>query len=337
MPPLFLMDDFNGFHVVILRFNNTSIIKMRIILNKHGAQAFTYAFFLPRYWPTWMLLGVLRLAAFLPVRVNFWIGRFLGCLFFHLAASRRHIAQVNIRLCYPELSEKEQQQIVRGVMRSCGIHFMETAMAMWGSAEKFRNRHIFVGGEYLDAAKKEGKGVLLVGSHLTAIDVGARVLTMYHPIDVLYRSEVNPLMIYMQIKARKTYINQTIPRKDTMQLIKNLRRGHIVWYAPDQDYGRKHSVFAPFFGVQAASVAATSRIASMGNALVLSIAYYRDEKGFYRVEIGPPLENFPSEDEVLNATRINQIIEAMIRKAPDQYLWVHRRFKTRPEGAAKVY
>lgn len=306
------------------------------MLNQH-AVAFSYSFFLPQYWPTWILLGILRLCAFLPVKVNYWIGRFLGRLFFYLAASRRHIAQVNIRLCYPELSEKEQQQMVRGVMRSCGIHLMETSMAMWGSVEKFRNRHTFVGGEYLDAAKKAGKGVLLVGSHLTAIDVGARVLTMYHPIDVLYRSEVNPLMIYMQIKARTTYINQAIPRKDTLQLIKNLRRGHIVWYAPDQDYGRKLSVFAPFFGIQAASVAATSRIAAMGNALVLSIAYYRDDKGFYQVEIGPPLENFPSEDEVLNATRINQIIEAMIRKAPDQYLWVHRRFKTRPEGEKSVY
>jgi len=306
-------------------------------LNKHCAQVFTYRFLLPQYWPTWLLLGFLRLAAFLPVRINFWIGRFLGRLFFYFASSRRHIAQVNIRLCYPELSEKEQQLIVCGVMRSCGIHFMETAMAMWGSAEKFRDRHVFVGGEHLEAAKKAGKGVLLIGSHLTAIDVGARVLTMYHPIDVLYRNEVNPLMIYMQIKARTTYINQAIPRKDIMQMIKNLRRGHIVWYAPDQDYGRKLSIFAPFFGIQAASVTATSRIASMGNARVLSIAYYRDAKGFYRVEIGPPLESYPSTDEVLNATRINQIIESMIRKAPDQYLWVHRRFKTRPQGEAKVY
>jgi Kdo2-lipid IVA lauroyltransferase/acyltransferase len=308
---------------------------MRIILNNHTG--FRFSFFLPHYWHIWFFLGLLRLCSYLPVMVNFAIGRCLGDIFFHLSKSRRHTAEVNIKLCFPELSPEEQSKQVRGVMHSCGIHVMETAMAMWGGDKKFRDRHVFVGGEYLDAAVKSGRGVLLVGSHLTAIDVGARVLTMYYPIDVLYRSEVNPLLIYSQIKARENYINQAIPRKETMQLIKNLRRGHIVWYAPDQDYGRKHCVFAPFFGIEAASVSATSRIAEMGNALVLSIAYYRDARGCYRVEIGPALEDFPTDDEVMNATRINQIIEAMIRKAPDQYLWVHRRFKTRPQGEKSLY
>lgn len=304
-------------------------------MDKHAA--FRYSFFLPHYWHIWFFLFLLRLCSSLPVATNFSIGRGLGFLFFHLGKSRRHTADVNIRLCYPDLSTEDRLQMVRGVMQSCGIHIMETGMAMWGGVGKFQHRHEFVGGEHLAAAIKEGKGVLLVGSHLTAIDVGARILTQYFPIDVLYRNQVNPLMIHMQIKARETYINQAIPRKETMQLIKNLRRGHIVWYAPDQDYGRKHSVFAPFFGIQAASVSATSRIATMGHASVLSIAYYRDAKGFYRVEIGPRLENFPSEDEVLNATRINQVIEDMVRKAPDQYLWVHRRFKTRPKGEKSFY
>jgi len=308
-----------------------------IMIDKHAPPVFKNQFYFPRYWPTWLFLFLFRAVALLPIRVNFWIGRFLGLLFFHLAPSRRHIAKINIQICFPELTKKEQDSIVSGVLRSCGIGFMETAMALWGQKDKFKDCHEFIGGEHLEAAAQGGKGVLLVGSHLTTMDVAGRILTQYFPIDTLYLKDKNPLMAFALTKARNKFITNSIVRKDTRQLIRNLRKGHVVWYAADQDYGIKHAVFAPFFGMSAASLTATARIASMGNALVLPFSHYRNESGFYKVEIGPPLDNYPVGDDLIDATSINKMVEVMIRRAPDQYLWVHRRFKSRPEGEKKLY
>jgi KDO2-lipid IV(A) lauroyltransferase len=120
-------------------------------------------------------------------------------------------------------------------------------------------------------------------------------------------------------------------------MIRRLREGKVVWYAPDQDYGPKQSVFAPFFGVPAASIVATMRIAEMGRAVVVPLYHYRDENDHYHVEIQEPLENFPSGDDLADAARVNAVIERNVARYPDQYFWVHRRFKTRPEGEPPCY
>jgi KDO2-lipid IV(A) lauroyltransferase len=154
---------------------------------------------------------------------------------------------------------------------------------------------------------------------------------------MLYRKDPNPLLAYKLISARESFAGNAIVRTDTRQLIKNLRHGNVVWYAPDQDFGAKHSVFAPFFGVRAATVVGTARIAELGKAVVIPFAHYRDENNHYHLVIEPPLDGYPTGDDVSDATRINHSIETAIAKQPDQYLWVHRRFKTRPEGEPSFY
>lgn len=177
-----------------------------------------------------------------------------------------------------------------------------------------------------------------MGCHFTTLDAAARILAFHVKYDMLYRKDPNPLLAYMLIKARESFAGSAIVRSDTRQLIKNLRQGHVVWYAPDQDFGAKHSVFAPFFGVQAATVVGTARIAQLGKAVVLPFSHYRDDvNNHYSIHIEPALENYPTGDDLSDATRINQIIEQSIAKQPDQYLWVHRRFKTRPDGEASFY
>lgn len=305
-------------------------------LDNHSPPSFHKSFYGPRFWPTWLLLALFRVCGRLPYGVNLALGRFIGLLFYFLAPSRKRIAQVNIDLCFPELSATARARIVRGVIESCGISIMESAMALWGQADKFRSRSSVQGLEHIAAVQARGQGVLLVGCHLTTMDPAGRVICSYASVDMLYRKDPNPLLAYALIKAREKYLHSAIVRSDTRQLIRNLRQGGIVWYAPDQDYGIRHSVFAPFFGMEAATVS-TARIAQLGKAAVLPYAHYRDEGGFYRLVIGAELADFPSGDEVADATRINQIIESMIRQKPDQYLWVHRRFKTRPEGQDSVY
>jgi Kdo2-lipid IVA lauroyltransferase/acyltransferase len=306
-------------------------------VDKHSPPEFHPSFYGPRYWLTWLGLGFFHLLAILPLALSLGFGRLIGNLFFYLARSRRHITEVNIALCFPELSAVEQRQLVRRIMQSTGKAVIETAVALWGPADKLRKRYTITGLENIAAAQASGQGVLLVGCHFTTLDAAARILAFHVKYDMLYRKDPNPLLAYKLISARDSFAGNAIVRSDTRQLIKNLRQGNVVWYAPDQDFGVKHSVFAPFFGVQAATVVGTARIAQLGKAVVLPFAHYRDEQNHYRIEIKPALENYPTGDDLVDATRINHEIETAIAKQPDQYLWVHRRFKTRPAGEPNLY
>lgn len=298
---------------------------------------FSWKFLLPRFWPTWILLGFFWCIAQLPVTWNQLIGRAIGRALFRLGKSRRMIAETNVRLCFPELSKTEQDVIIKESIISCGLSMSETAIALWGNLDKMRGRYSISGLEHVEKAKAEGKGILFCGSHLTTIDISGRMFSYHAEADVLYRPDPNPLIAYFIAKARNRVNANAIHRNDTKQLIKNLRNGHIVWYAPDQNYNIKHSIFAPFFGIQAATIVATSRIAKLSGCAVIPFFCYREERGRYRIEILPALENFPTNDDLADATRINQVIEAAIRKAPGQYLWVHRRFKSRPAGEPSFY
>jgi len=306
-------------------------------LDRHSPPEFHPSFYGPRFWPTWVLLAFFRLCALLPVSVNLAIGRFIGLLFYHLAPSRRRIAATNIALCFPEMGSQAQQKMVRQVIRNCGISIMESAMALWGQADKLRDRHQIEGMEHLAAVQARDQGVILLGCHFTTMDPAGRAFGFHAKPDLLYRKDPNPLLAYALITAREQYLGSAIVFSNTRQLIKNLRQKHIVWYAPDQDYGKDNSVFAPFFGIQAATIVATARIAQLGRAAVVPYAHYREDNGHYKLVFGAPLDNFPCGDDVVDATRINKIIEDMVRVMPDQYLWVHRRFKTRPPGEPGFY
>lgn len=306
-------------------------------MDKHSSPEFHPSFYGPRYWPTWLLLACFRICALLPISVNFAIGRFIGVLFNVFAPSRRRIAETNIALCFPELDAQAQKRIVDGVIRNCGISIMESAMSLWGQENKLRDRHSVEGLEHIAAVQAKGQGALLVGCHFTTMDPAGRAFAYNAKAHMLYRKDPNPLLAYELIKAREKYLTSAIVFSDTRQLIKKLRQGEAVWYAADQDYGKDQSVFAPFFGIQASTVLGTSRIAQLGRAAVLPYAHYREDNGHYKLIFGAPLEGFPCGDDVADAARINKMFEDMIRVKPDQYLWVHRRFKTRPPGEPGFY
>lgn len=292
----------------------------------------------PRHWPTWLALGLLRLPTLLPFPMQIRLGALLGALSYYFSPKRRHIAATNIALCFPEQSAPEQRRLVRKTFRSAGIALIETSLAWWGKNEMLARRVQIEGLEHLQQAAAQGKGVLLLGAHFTSLEVSGRLLALHHPCTAMYRRHGNPLFEAIIKHSRETHLDRLISRKDMRGMIRGLRTGSVVWYAPDQDFGRHNSVFAPFFGIPTSTLVTTSKLARLSGAPVVPFFSQRlsDDSG-YQLTLQPALEDFPSNDDVADATRINTIIEAQVRKAPDQYLWLHRRFKTRPLGEPGLY
>ncbi|MCI0507266.1 MAG: LpxL/LpxP family Kdo(2)-lipid IV(A) lauroyl/palmitoleoyl acyltransferase [Gammaproteobacteria bacterium] len=292
----------------------------------------------PRYWPAAAGFLILRLLILLPITLQFAIGKWGGHAFYLLAKRRRHIAEVNINLCFPKLNQKQKQRIVRESFESAGISVFETALSWWAGDARLQSRVTIKGIEHIISAIEQGKGVLLLSAHMTCLEIGCRFLTMRVPTYNMYKRQRNALINKVITDGRKKHAKGIIERRDVRGFIRALKQGNVCWYAPDQDFGRQNSVFAPFMGVATSTLTATSRLATVGDAVV--IPYFpkrRRNEIAYDITVLPPLENFPSGDDVRDATLINELIAEQIILAPEQYLWGHRRFKTRPEGEADVY
>ena len=245
---------------------------------------------------------------------------------------------MNFSLCFPELTDQQRQKLLVDHFASLGIGIMETAMSWWATKKQLQKLVSIDGLQHLHDALQGGKGVILLSAHFTTLEIGGRLLALYAPFHVMYREHKNPVIERVMRNARTRNFDKAIQRKDLRTLLHSLKQNLPVWYAPDQDYGRKHSIFAPFFGVQAASITATSRIARMSGAAIVPFFQTRlpDNRG-YRLTLYPALQDFPGENVEDDTRRINELVEAAIREQPEQYLWVHRRFKTRPPGEDKLY
>lgn len=291
------------------------------------------AYLAPRYWPLWLWFGLLRLSCYLPYSAILRLGSLAGWLMYRFIPRRRHIATVNIRLCFPALDTNQQQQLVRESFRAAGISLFEIAWSWWGPRHKLEPLCHIDGLEHLRAAQQQDNGVLLFSAHFTCLEIGGRLLALHAPFHVMYKPHRNPLFEAVMRGSREAQFESAIDRNDIRLLIKTLKRGLTCWYALDQDFGQHNAVFAPFFGNPAATLSATSRIAKMTGCSVIPFFCHRREDGSgYQLTLLPALENFPSGDDLADATLTNRLIETEIRKAPAQYLWMHRRFKSQPDG-----
>jgi KDO2-lipid IV(A) lauroyltransferase len=285
-----------------------------------------------------LIVGLGWLLARLPLRAVIGLGRAIGRAGYHLASSRRHIAEVNLNLCFAELNEAEQRELARQTFQHVAVGALETTLSWLNPRRDLNDRIELNGVEHLQKAQALGRGVVLIGGHFTALDIFSQAFAAAVDIDVMYRENKNPVWEWLQVAGRRRYFAGVIERSDTRQILRRLKAGRTVWYAPDQDYGPRHSVFAPFFGVQAASITATSRLARFNNSPVLFMTHFRNwDTLTWTATFSPMIEGFPSDDEVADTTLINTLIERAVRQHPAQYLWIHRRFKTRPEGEAKLY
>ncbi|UUW73394.1 lipid A biosynthesis lauroyl acyltransferase [Pseudomonas oryzihabitans] len=302
--------------------------------------SFRLAFLNPRYWPLWLGLGLLWLLVQLPYGVLLRLAQGLGWIFYHVARQRRAIARRNLELCFPQLDERARDRLLRRNFASSAMALLEMAMSWWWPRQRLARLAHIEGLEHLQAAQRDGQGVILMALHFTTLEIGAALLGQRHTIDGMYRQHKNPLFDFIQRSGRERHnLDATaIEREDVRAMLKVLRAGRAIWYAPDQDYGAKQSLFVPLFGIPAATVTATTKFARLGRARVLPFTQERLADGSgYRLVIHPPLADFPGESEEADCLRINRWVERCVSQLPEQYLWAHRRFKTRPPGEPKLY
>lgn len=284
-------------------------------------------------------MGLLRMATWLPWRVQLTIARGLGGLLRRLVPSRRHIAETNIALCFPQYDAAARDELVRRHFESLAISLFETAMSWWGSERRLRTLYHIEGLEHWQVLHAQGRGAILLYGHYTTLDLAGRFFAFHVP-DVVpsYKPAHNPLFNAMMVRARQRNFGDLLPTDNMRALVREIRNGRLVTYSPDQDFGERHAVFAPFMGVPTATLTTTARLARITGAPVIPFYTERSADGrHYRIRLGPPLEGFPCGDEMQDAAAINASIEAQVRVAPEQYLWVHKRFKTRPAGEPSPY
>jgi len=288
----------------------------------------------PRYWPTWLGIAAMWLVAQLPYRLQLLIGKQLGLLSYHLARGRRHVCEVNLKLCFPDLDSDQHRQLVRKTFIANGIGFIEIAIAWCGNPVRYRRLAHIHGKENVDKALRQGKGILLLGLHQSCFEMAGFLYSMYGDLNGTYRAnDKNPLFDAFMYNGRRRLYKGLYERKDIRGAMRCLKQNRMLWYAPDQDYGAQHSVFTPFFGIPAATITAGSRYAAFNDSPVLFFSHYRrEDNSGYDIYFSEPLADYPSGDDEQDGVIINQLVEAAIRKQPDQYLWLHKRFKTPPPG-----
>lgn len=291
----------------------------------------------PRNWAFWPLFGLGWCVAQLPFPLQLKLGKSFGRLLHILGRSRARIARRNIEICLPQLSPAEREQLLRANFESVGMGFVEIAMAYWGSKEKLHSILTITGREHLEAAQAAGKGILVLGGHMTSLELLLRLFCESWPCAALYKPNHNAFFEEYSFKKRARYVNPPIPNKSLRVFLRHLKNGGSSIYLSDQDYGMKNSVFAPFFGVPAATIKQPPEYIRYSGALVMPVIFGRkpDDSGYY-VEVMPPLD-YPTGDDVQDATTLNYWVEQNILRHPDQYLWQHRRFKNRPPGTPPLY
>ena len=283
-------------------------------------------------------MAVLRTICLLPHSLAMRIGRLIGRIAHARGGSRRAIVRRNIELCFPTLTPTERDALAREHFLALGMSVIEMGLGRWGSDRLHRKLGRLKGIEHINSAVQAGKGVILLSAHFTTLEIMGRVLALEcPPFDAVYRRNRSEFITELQRTGRERSADDTIEKRDIKKMVRSLRNGRIVWYAPDQSYDRKGSEVIEFFGVPSMHTTATSALARLGRAVTLPFFPRRLADGSYEFLILPPLENFPSGDDAADTRKYVRVLEEHIRSCPEQYFWIHRKFKNLPDGYPDFY
>lgn len=293
----------------------------------------------PRYWGSWAAVALMRLIGLLPFPLIWALGQGLGRLGWLLAGERRKVARINLALCFPNHSQRERDRIARGHFGWLGVAALAQGV-VWGISRRRLRRIVrVVGREIIDARISAGRPVIVLVPHFVGLELGGAAFTaLVHPGVYMYQKIRNPVVDLQVRRARRQYGSVAVERSDDLRsLVREIRGGTPFFYLPDQDAGRR-GIFVPFCGRMASTVPTLGRLAAMTGAVVIpTFARFLPWGRGLELCFDPPIEPFPSGDPELDAARMNQVIEARIQSMPEQYFWVHRRFKSRPDGEAPIY
>ena len=293
-------------------------------------------FYHPKFIPTWVLIGLMKLGTRLPFSAQVLIGKGIGRMLYPLLNRFRKIAFINISRCFPNKNKSQVDSLVKQNFEAVGISIFETANAYFANDDKISSLVTIKNEHHLTNAIENDQSVILLAAHFMPLMLGSRALLLKHNIANIYRPQNNQLFDKIM---RKGFVDNgalMIKTKDTRSMVKAIKNKLPIWYAPDQDLGENICVFAPFFNIQTATVSATARLAKGENIQVIPYFFIRTATG-YTMNFEAPIENYPDADASISATITNQILERQILKAPEQYLWIHKRFKTRPKGESSFY
>ena len=290
----------------------------------------------PKFYPTWILILLMKISIHLPYKLQIKLGKVLGKFLFYIASSRRKIAEKNLSLCFPDKNKLQINFLLKKNFEEIGISFFETANAYFAPNQKIKEKLIVKNEKYLQEAIDNDKSIILLASHFLSLMLGSRALLLKYGIANIYRPQNNQLFDEIM---RSSFVKNgavMIKTKDTRSMLKAIKSKTPIWYAPDQDLGPKNTIFAPFFNITTATVSATSRLAKNSNTVVIPYHFNR-QKDNYIMEFLKPLRSYPTKDPIKDVSKTNAILEKQILKYPDQYLWIHKRFKTRPDGETGYY
>ena len=289
----------------------------------------------PKYWSVWFAMCLAYLISWLPYPVLYRLGRGLGSVLKVFGKKRIAIAARNIELSFPELSEQEKQHMLSENVANAGVAVIETLIGWWWPNWRIRRISRVEGLEHLEAAQAKGKGVYALAVHNMTLEVGCRVVGLHCPAVAFYRPHDNPVMEFMQYRGRARSNKYLISKRDLRSLFKALDDGELALYLPDQDYGPHNSEFVPLFAVDnVATTIGPVIVARRTDCVTVMVNSFRDEHGRYVVKYYPGLKDFPNEDDRINARKINEQVEQLIMEAPQQYLWMHKRYKTQQDPNA---
>ena len=296
------------------------------------------SYWAPRYWPTWVGMGLLRLVCWLPHNAALAIGRAFGRLAYRLGGSRIAVVRRNLELCFPDNTPDGRIVLTREHFKSLGMMLVEMGLGRWASDAHLASLTDMVGVEHLHNAIDKGQGVILLSAHFTTLEISGRVLALNSPpFDAVFRKNRSDFVTELQRTGRERAAQDTIEKRDIKKMVRSLRSGRPVWYAPDQSYNRKGAEVIDFFGVPAMQTTATSALARLGRAVTIPFFPRRLPNGRYEMHLLPPFENFPSDDPVADTKQYNAALEKHIRLCPEQYFWIHRKFKDLPDGYPNFY
>ena len=304
------------------------IMKNKTTLNQiEDVRLLKFEYLHPKYWGYWFLISFLFICTFLPFKVQWQVSRGFAFLAFYLVKSRRHVVQVNVDICFSEKSTQEKDNLVKAIFHENIQGYFDSATSWFRNINEFKHRIEVRGQEILERENANDKGILLAGAHFSILDLAGALTSLVCDLNVTYRPLNNKLMNAVMMRGRYRFVKNAYHKKDIKRFISCMRRGEILWYAPDQDYGRKHSTFSTFFGQKAATITGLTFLAKAGRAKIMPYSYHRKgDSQQYILEFYEPLPNTGCEEE--DAANYNTWLESVIRQYPAQYLWLHKRFKT---------